>query len=66
MPLVSTPNMMMLGRQTGLPILAIVVARLEPTPEEQTVSDYVVAIQDGLRAAYCNAQTRLQRAAMHQ
>ena len=47
-----TPNMMMLGRQTRLPIQAIYGAPLEPALEERTVSEYVAELQDGLRAMY--------------
>ena len=61
-----TPNMMMLGRQTRLPLQAIYGAPLEPDGQEQTVSEYVTALQDGLRATYRHARVWLQRAAMHQ
>ena len=41
-----TPNMMMLGRQTQLPIQAIYGAPWKAVPEEKTVSMYVAALQD--------------------
>ena len=58
--------MMMLGQQTRLPLQAIYGAPLEPDGQEQTVSEYVTALQDGLRAAYRHARVGLQLAAMHQ
>ena len=61
-----TPNMMMLGLQTRLPLQAIYGAPLEPDGQEQTVSEYVTALQDGLRAAYRHVRVGLQGAAMHQ
>ena len=62
-----TPNMMMLGRQTRLLLhLAIYSALLEPDGQDQTISKYVTALQDRLRAAYRHARVGLQRAAMHQ
>ena len=61
-----TPNMMMLGWQTRLLLQAIYSAPLEPEGQDQTVSEYVMALQEGLRAAYLNATVGLQRAAMHQ
>ena len=53
-----TPNIMMLGRQTRIPVQAMYGAPLGPEEEESTVSEYVAALQGGLRAAY--------RAALHQ
>ena len=53
MPQVSTgvtPNMMMLGRQTQLPVQAMYWTPLGPDEEEKTVSEYVTALQEGLRA----------------
>ena len=61
-----TPNMMMLGRQTRLPVQAMYGAPLGPEEEESTVSEYVTALQGGLRAAYRHARAGLQRAALHQ
>ena len=61
-----TPNMMMLGQQTGLPIQAILGTLLEVTPEEQIVSEYVAALQDRLMSAYCQPRAGLESAAMHQ
>ena len=61
-----TPNMMMLGRQTSLPVQAMYGAPLGPEEEESTVSEYVTALQGGLRAAYRHARAGLQRAALHQ
>ena len=60
-----TPNMMMLGRQTRLPVQAMYGAPLGPEEEETTVSEYVTALQGGLRAAYRHASAGLQRAALH-
>ena len=60
------PNMLMLGRQTRLPIQAIYGAPLEPEPEGKTVSEYVAALQAGLRVAFGQARISLQRAAIHQ
>ena len=60
------PNMMMLGQQTGLSIQAMYGSPLGPDEEEQTVSEYVAALQDGSRAAYCHTREGLQRAALHQ
>ena len=61
-----TPNMMMLGRQTRLPVQAMYGAPLGPEEEETTVSEYVAALQWGLQAAYRHAHEGLQRAALHQ
>ena len=61
-----TPNMMMLGRQTRLPVQAMYGAPLGPEEEASTVSEYVAALQGGLRAAYRHARAGLQRAALHQ
>ena len=61
-----TPNLMMLGRQTRLPVQAMYGAPLGPEEEESTVSEYVTALQGGLRAAYRHARAGLQRAALHQ
>ena len=61
-----TPNMMMLGRQTRLPVQAMYGTPLGPEEEETTVSEYVTALQGGLRAAYRHARAGLQRAALHQ
>ena len=61
-----TPNMMMLGQQTQLPVQAMYGAPLGPEEEASTVSEYVAALQGGLRAAYRHARARLQRAALHQ
>ena len=60
------PNMMMLGRQTRLPVQAMYGAPLGPEEEASTVSEYVAALQGGLRAAYRHARAGLQRAALHQ
>ena len=60
-----TPNMMMLGRQTRLPVQAMYGAPLGPEEEESTVSEYVAALQGGLRAAYRHARAGLQRAELH-
>ena len=61
-----TPNMMMLGRQTRLPVQAMYGTPLGPDEEERTVSKYVTALQEGLRTAYQHAREGLQRAALHQ
>ena len=61
-----TPNMMMLGQQTGLPVQAMYRTPLGPDEEEKTVSEYVSALQEGLRAVYQHAWEGLQRAALHQ
>ena len=61
-----TPNMMMLGRQTWLPLQAIYGAPLEPDGPEQTISQYVRALQEGIRAAYRHARVGLQWAIMYQ
>ena len=61
-----TPNMMMLGLQTRLPVQAMYGAPLGPEEEASTVSEYVAALQGGLRAAYRHARAGLQRAALHQ
>ena len=61
-----TPNMMMLGRQTRLPVQAMYGTPLGQEEEESTVSEYVAALQGGLRAAYRHAREGLQRAALHQ
>ena len=61
-----TPNMMMLGRQTRLLVQAMYGTPLGPEEEETTVSEYVAALQGGLRAAYRHAREGLQRAALHQ
>ena len=61
-----TPNMMMLGWQTRLPVQAMYGAPLGPEEEKSTVSEYVTALQGGLRAAYRHARAGLQRAALHQ
>ena len=61
-----TPNMMMLGRQTQLPVQAMYGTPLGPDEEEKTVSEYVTALQEGLRAAYQHAREGLQQAALHQ
>ena len=42
-----TPNMMMLGRQTQLPVQAMYGTPLGPKEEETTVSEYVAALQGG-------------------
>ena len=47
-----TPNMMMLGWQTRLPVQAMYGAPLGPEEEASIVSEYVAALQGGLRAAY--------------
>ena len=47
-----TPNMMMLGWQTRLPLQGIYGAPLEPDEQEQTVSAYVMVLQEGLCAVY--------------
>ena len=47
-----TPNMMMLSRQTRLPVQAMYGTPLGPEEEETTVSEYVAALQGGLRAVY--------------
>ena len=41
-------------------------APLGPEEESSTVSDYVAALQGGLRAAYRHARAGLQRVALHQ
>ena len=41
-------------------------ALLEAAPEEKTVSEYLAALQDRLRAVYLHARVNLQRAAMQQ
>ena len=61
-----TPNMMMLGRQTQLPIQAMYGTRLGLEDAEQTMSEYVLTLQDGLRAMYPHARAGLQRAALYQ
>ena len=61
-----TPNMMMLGQQTRLPVKAMYGTPLGPEEEETTVSEYVAALQGGLRAAYWHSRDGLQRAALHQ
>ena len=61
-----TPNMIMLGLQTRLPVQAMYGTPLGPDEEEKTVSEYVAALQEGLRAAYQHARKGLQRAALHQ
>ena len=61
-----TPNMMMLGRQPRLPIQAMYGSPLGLDEEEQTMSQYVATLQDGLRAAYHHAREGLQWAALHQ
>ena len=61
-----TPNMMMLGRQTRLPVQAMYGTPLWLEEEETTVSEYVTALQGGLRAAYGHACAGLQWAALHQ
>ena len=55
-----TPEMMMLGRQTRLPLQAMYGAPLGPDEEEKTMSEYVAAFQEGLRAAYRHARKGLQ------
>ena len=55
-----TPNMMMLGRQTRLPVQAMYGAPLGPEEEESTVSEYVAALQGGLRAAYRHLTTTVK------
>ena len=57
---------MMLGRQTRLPVQAMYGTPLGPEEEETTVSEYVAALQGGLRAVYRHAREVLQRAALHQ
>ena len=47
-----TPNMMMLGRQTQLPVQAMYRTPLGPDEAERTASEYVTTLQDGLQAAY--------------
>ena len=61
-----TPNMMMLGRQTRLPVQAMYGTPMGPEEEETTVSEYVAALQGRLQVAYQHASERLQRAALHQ
>ena len=56
-----TPNLMMLGRQTQLPVQAMYRTPLGPDEEKRTVSEYVTALQKGLRAAYRHALEGLQR-----
>ena len=56
-----TPNMMMLGRQTRLPVQAMYGAPLGLEEEESTLSEYVAALQGGLRAAYRHAVKRESR-----
>ena len=58
--------LMMLGRQTRLPVQAMYGAPLGPEEEASTVSEYVAALEGGLRAAYRHARAGLQRAALHQ
>ena len=60
-----TPNMMMLGWQTRLPVQAMYGTPLGPEEEETTVSEYVAALQGGLRAVYRHAREGLQRAALY-
>ena len=52
-----TPKMMMLGRQMRLPLQAIYGAPLEPDGQEQTISEYVKALQEGLRAPRTGAES---------
>ena len=61
-----TPNMMMFGRQTRLPVQAMYGTPLGLDEEERTVSEYVTALQEGLGAAYRHAREGLQRAVLHQ
>ena len=61
-----TPNMMMLGRQTRLPIQAIYGMPLGREEVEETVSKCVAMLQDGLWAANHHARAELQWAALHQ
>ena len=61
-----TPNMMMLGRQTQLLVQAMYRAPMGADKEEKTVSEYMAALQEGLRASYRHAREGLQRAALHQ
>ena len=61
-----TPNMMMLGQQTRLPVQAMYGTPLGLDEEEKTVSEYVSALQEGLRAVYRHAWEGLQRAVLHQ
>ena len=53
-------------RQTRLPVQAMYGAPLGQEEEASTVSEYVTALQGGLRAAYRHALAGLQRAALHQ
>ena len=61
-----SPNMMMLGRQTRLPVQAMYGTPLGLDEEERTMSEYITLLQEGLRAAYRHALEGLQRAALHQ
>ena len=61
-----TPNMMMLGRETRLPVQAMYRTPLGPDEEDRTEGEYVAALQEGLRAAYRHAHKGLQRATLHQ
>ena len=55
------PNMMMLGRQLRFPIQVMYGTPLGPDEEEQTVSEYLATLQDGLR----HAREDLQQAVLH-
>ena len=44
---------------------AVDSGHLRPAQEERTVSEYVAALQDGLKAAYRHARVGLQQPAMH-
>ena len=53
-------HMMMLSWQSRLPIQAMIGMPLGPDEEEQTMSEYVATLQDGLRAVYHRAREGLQ------
>ena len=57
---------LILMRQTRLLVQAMYGAPLGPEEEEKMVSEYVAALQGGLRAAYRHAREGLQRAALLQ
>ena len=61
-----TPNMTTLGGQMQMPLQVIFGVPLEPELEERTLSKYIAALQDGLRAGYKQPRAGLQCTAVHQ
>ena len=60
-----SPNMMMLGRETSLPLQVVVGTPLEDVLNPSR-ADYVDQLQDKLEGAHAMARENLQKSAVHQ